>query len=92
MRMPQNTRICDLRFRPSGRLSHNNTICMCFPFDPLSREFSNRCVFDENAAHYSVVGRPKRIEMFAISNENALVWTGPKPIALLLFLVTGAVR
>ena len=40
----------------------------------------------------SVVGRPKRIEMFAISNENALVWTGPKPIALLLFLVAGAVR
>ena len=39
----------------------------------------------------SVVGRPKRIEMYAISNENALVWTGPKPIALLLFLVAGAV-
>ena len=22
-------------------------------------------------------GRPKRIEMYALSNENALVWTGP---------------
>ena len=26
----------------------------------------------------SVDGRPKRIEMYAFSNENALVWTGPK--------------
>ncbi len=26
----------------------------------------------------SVDGRPKRIEMDAFSNENALVWTGPK--------------
>ena len=25
----------------------------------------------------SVDGRPKRIEMYAFSNENALVWTGP---------------
>jgi len=81
-----------MRFRPSGRLSHNNTIRVRFPFDPLSREFSNRCVFDENAQPISVVPMPKRIEMYAISNENALVWTEPKPIALLLFLVAGAVR
>ena len=27
----------------------------------------------------SVDGRPKRIEMYAFSNENALVWTGPNP-------------
>ena len=26
----------------------------------------------------SVDGRPKRIEMYAFSNENALVWTGSK--------------
>ncbi len=26
----------------------------------------------------SVDGRPKRIEMYAFSNENALVWTGPE--------------
>ena len=26
----------------------------------------------------SVDGRPKRIEMYAFSNENALVWTGQK--------------
>ena len=26
----------------------------------------------------SVDGRPKRIEMYAFSNKNALVWTGPK--------------
>ena len=35
-------------------------------------------VFDENAQRISVDGRPKRIEMYAISNENTLVWTGPK--------------
>ena len=33
-------------------------------------------VFDENAQRISVDGRPKRIEMYAISNENTLVWTG----------------
>ena len=27
---------------------HNNTICMRFRFDPLSKAFLNRCVFDEN--------------------------------------------
>ena len=48
-------------------------------FDPLSREFSNRCVFDENAQRISVDGRPKRIEMYAaFSNENALVLTRTK--------------
>ena len=26
----------------------------------------------------SVDGRPKHIEMYAFSNENALVWTGPE--------------
>ncbi len=29
----------------------------------------------------SVDGRPKRIEMYAFSNENALVRTGPEPIS-----------
>ena len=48
-----------------------DTICMRFRFDPLSRAFSNRCVFDENAQCVSVVGRPKRMEMYAI------MWTGP---------------
>ena len=48
-------------------------------FDPLSREFSNRRVFVENAQRISVDGRPKRIEMYAaFSNENALGLTRPK--------------
>ena len=47
---------------------------------PLGRVFvkekvSNPCVFDENVQRISVNGRPKRIEMYAFSNENALVWT-----------------
>ena len=48
-------------------------------FDPLSREFSNRRVFDDEAQRISVDGRPKRIEMYvAFSNENTLVLTRPK--------------
>ena len=46
---------------------------MRFRFDQLS----NRCVFDQNPQRISVNRRPKRIEMYAFSNENALVWTGP---------------
>ena len=52
------------------------TTCMRFRFDPLSRAFSNRCVFDGNAQCISADGRPKRIEMYAFSKENALVWMG----------------
>ena len=55
---------------------------MRFRLYPLSRAFSNRCVFDENAQRFSVDRRPKRIEMYAFSNENALVWTGPKKFFL----------
>ena len=36
---------------------HSNTVWMRFRFDPLSRVFSNRCVFDENAQRGSVDGR-----------------------------------
>ena len=36
---------------------------MRFRFDPLSRAFSNRCVFDENAPSISVEERLKRIEI-----------------------------
>ena len=36
--------------------------------DLLLRAFSNRCIFDENAQRI----RPKRIEMYAFSNEKAL--------------------
>ena len=43
---------------------HANTICMRFRFDPLSRVFSNRCVFDENALRISVDERLKRTEMY----------------------------
>ena len=32
-------------------------------------------------------GRHQRFEMYAFSNENVLVWTGPKPITLLTFLL-----
>lgn len=38
-----------------------NTTCM--RFDPPSRTFSNRFVFDENAQRISVEGRPRRIKM-----------------------------
>ena len=48
---------------------------MCCRFDPLSKAVSNRCVFDENTQCINVDGRPTRIEMYAFSKENALVWT-----------------
>ena len=60
---------------------------MRFRFDPLSRTFSNRCVFDENAECISVDGRAKRIKMYAFSNENALVWTSL--VARVACVVTG---
>ena len=43
---------------------HTKRIYVRFRFDPLSKAFSNRCVFDENARRISVDGRPKRIEMY----------------------------
>lgn len=46
---------------------------MRFHFDPLSRVFSNPCVFDENTQRTGVDRRPKRIEMYAFSDEKALV-------------------
>ena len=62
-------------FRPS-----TNTICMRFRFDPLSKAFSNRCVFDENAQRISVDVRPKRIEIYGFSSfdqtrKSAVVFT-----------------
>ena len=53
---------------------------MRFLFDPLSRAFSNRCVFDENAQRISVDVRPKRIEMYGFSSfdqtrKSAVVFT-----------------
>ena len=73
-----------MRFRPLP--AQNNTICMRFCFDPLSRAFENRCVFDEDAQRISVEGRVKRIETYAFSNENALVWTGPNFYHIICYL------
>ena len=42
---------------------------MRFRFDPLSRAFSNRCFFYENAQRISVNGWAKCIEMYAFSKE-----------------------
>ena len=75
MRMLQiNTRTCDIfghRFYfHAFSTVHKNRICTLFRFDLLSRAFSNRCVFDENAERIGVGGRPKRIEMYAFLNFN----------------------
>ena len=64
----------DERLRPFSTI-HTNKICMRFHFDPLSRVFSNRCVFIENTQRTGVDRRPKRTEMYAFSDEKALVWT-----------------
>ena len=62
-----------MRFQPSSTV-HIDMMYNRFRFDPLSRAFSNRWVFDENAQRISVDGRRKRAEMYAFSNENKLVW------------------
>ena len=65
-----------MRFRPFLTV-HTNTICMRFSFDSLSKAFLNGYIFHENAQHISVEGRPERIQMYAFSNNDALMWTGP---------------
>ena len=65
-----------MRFRLFSAV-YTDTMCMRFRFDHLSRAFSSRCVFDVNAPRISVDERPKRIEMYAFSNKEALVWTRP---------------
>ena len=44
-----------------------------FRFDPPSRAFSNRCVFNENAQRISVEGKPKRIEVHAFSKRKGSI-------------------
>ena len=54
-----------LRFRPFSTVHTNAT--ERFQIDAFSMKTLSVCVG----------GRPKRIEMYAFSNENVLVWTGP---------------
>ena len=61
-----------MRFRPFTLIGY---VSVRFRFDPPSRAFSNRGVFDENAQRISVDGKRKRIEVHAFQNENALFWT-----------------
>lgn len=48
---------------------------MHFRFDILSKAFSNRRLYDEDAQRITISldGRPRRIELYAFSNEVALV-------------------
>ena len=56
-----------MRFRPSTLIRY---VSVRFRFDPPSRAFSNRCVFNENAQRISVDGKPKRIEVHAFSKRK----------------------
>ena len=49
---------------------------MRFYLDPLSKAFSHCSGLAENAQRLSVNRRPIHIEIYAVSNENGLVWTG----------------
>ena len=53
-------------FRPFSTV-FTDTICVRFCLDLVSRAFSNRCVFDENAQRICMKRGPKRIEMYAFS-------------------------
>ena len=46
-----------------------------FSFRSAFKSVFKSIVFYENAQRISVDGRPKRMEMCAFSNENAIVWT-----------------
>ena len=82
------TRSCDIfghpfhsiRLRPSTLIRY---VCISVLIHLVSKAFSNRCVFDENSQHISADGRPKRVELYAFSNENALVCAEPKATLLL---------
>ena len=67
-----------LRFH-SFRPVHTTPILLRFQIFPLWRAFSKVCVFTENDTSFSCGrdGTWKRNKMFAFSNENASVWTGP---------------
>ena len=69
-----------IRLRPSTLIRY---VCISVLIHLVSKAFSNRCVFDENAQRISADGRPKRVELYAFSNENALVCSGPKATLLL---------
>ena len=71
-------------FRPFSTI-HTKKICMCFRFDSLSRVFSNRCFFDENAQRILVDGRSKRSEMYALSNGTHYCGQGQKVMRISLF-------
>ena len=64
---------------------YTNTICMHFRFDPLSFKsvFKSMRFRWNGAKRISADGRPKRVELHAFSNENALVCAGPKATLLL---------
>ena len=53
-------------------------VCICIHFQQRFQidafSVNTLSVFER----ISVDGRPKRINLYAFSNENALVWTGPK--------------
>ena len=63
----------DERLRPFSTI-HTNKICMRFHFDPLSRVFSNRCVFIENTQRTGV-------DMYAYWCGNVCVF-GRKSISV----------
>ena len=72
----------NLKFSNVPESLHSDKICIRFRIEPLSRAFSNQCVFDKNVQRISEDERPIRIEMHALSNENVRVWTGSAAMGL----------
>ena len=93
MRMLQ-TRACDifghLFHLDAFSIVHTVMICMCFRFDPFSRAFSDRCVFDENAQR--VDRMPKRIEIYGLSYESTLLRKGHKRMLILKWAIAFNIR
>ena len=93
MRMLQ-TRACDifgyLFHLDAFSTVHTVMICMCFRFDPFSRAFSNECIFDENAQRVDRMS--ERIEIYGLSYESILVWTGHKRLLILKWTIAFYIR
>ena len=66
---------------------HSDKICIRFRIDPLSRAFSNQCVFDENAQRINEDGRPIRNEMRARALKGKRISVGARSAMRLNCLV-----
>ena len=73
----------NLKFSNVPESLNSDKICIRFRIDPLSRAFSNQCVFDENARRISVDRKADtHRNVRAFKRKRMSVWTGPAGMRL----------